>query len=57
MGSFSRRNRATLPKTLEGSGPLSLFRMRKGLTFKGEEPAHFQGGTGPLYPKPRRVLQ
>ena len=26
-------------------------------SFKEEEWAHFQGGTGPLYPKPTRVLQ
>ena len=30
-----------MPETLEGSGPLSIFRMRKGLTLKGEELAIF----------------
>ena len=52
-----------MPKTLEGSGPLSLFRMRKGLTFKAEL-GHFpksstfleqleenHGGTGTVKPK------
>ena len=77
MGSFSRRNWATLPKTQEGSTIIFLLRRRNGLifkeelghftenpggfynnfSFKEEERAHFQGGTWPLYPKPRRVLQ
>ena len=52
-----------MPKTLEGSGPLSLYRMRKGFTFKAElgnfpksrtfleQLDENYGGTGTVQPK------
>ena len=48
MGSFSRRNWATFPKTPEGLTIIFLLRRRKGLIFK-EEPGHFTHNPGGFY--------